>query len=127
MKNCATCPKLIKNGYTKCFECNSKQDPVSDNEIPYHKETIPKCVRNALWINFHGKLREGKCGCCKRETISIGNFHCGHIIAEANGGSTTLDNMIPICPLCNTSSGKCNMLDFIKYNLHYGLTEIDFL
>ena len=48
MKNCATCPKLIKNGYTKCCECNNKQDPVSDNEIPYHKETIPKCVRNAL-------------------------------------------------------------------------------
>lgn len=122
MKTCSTCPKLIKNSYTHCFECNNKEEPASDSEIPYHKETIPKCVRNALWINFHGSQREGKCGCCKRETISIGNFHCGHIQAEVNGGRTTLDNMIPICPLCNLSMRTHNLNDFVKkYNLHYGL------
>jgi len=48
-----------------------------DNEKEIKREPIPKCVRNALWINYFKKLREGKCQCCLRETISIGNFHAG--------------------------------------------------
>ena len=52
----------------------------------------------------------------------MGNFHAGHILAEANGGKTTLDNLIPLCALCNTSMGTYNVFDFItKFNLHYGL------
>jgi len=89
---------------------------------PYKKETIPKTVRNCLWINYFKESREGKCCCCKRETISIGNFHAGHIIAESNGGKTSLDNLRPICMLCNTSMQRSNMDDFItRYNLNYGL------
>jgi 5-methylcytosine-specific restriction endonuclease McrA len=132
MKTCKGCSKLVKNSYNYCFKCNDiekhtekevKEDNSSDIEvIPYKKETIPKCVRNALWINFFGDKREGKCQCCKRETISIGNFHAGHIVAEINGGSTSLENLTPLCQLCNTSMGRYNVQDFItKYNLHFGL------
>ena len=91
-------------------------------ETVYKKEPIPKCVRNALWINYFGDSRTGKCLMCKRESISLSCFQAGHIIAEANGGKCSLDNLKPVCQLCNTSSGKMNMEDFIqKYNLHYGL------
>ena len=103
---------------------SQKEDTSSEPEHPEiaKRENIPKCVRNALWINFFKTEREGKCRCCLRETISIGNFHAGHIKAHANGGSTTLDNLVPICALCNTSMGKHDLKDFIiKYNLHYGL------
>ena len=103
-----------------------KDDTTSeqDNEKEIKREPIPKCVRNALWINYFKKLREGKCQCCLRETISIGNFHAGHIKAHANGGSSSLDNLVPICMLCNTSMGKYDLNEFItKYNLHYGLDE----
>ncbi len=62
------------------------------------------------------------CQCCLREEISIGNFHAGHILAHVNGGLSTLDNLVPICMLCNTSMGAYNLNDFIKkYNLHHGL------
>ena len=128
MKKCGTecCKNLVKNSYTKCYECNSKvvkEDSGSEPEAtPYVKQTIPKTVRNCLWINYFKDNREGKCCCCKRETISIGNFHAGHIIAEINGGKTTLDNMRPICMLCNTSMQRSNMDEFIvRYNLNYGL------
>ena len=91
-------------------------------ETVYKKEPIPKCVRNALWINYFGDSRTGKCLMCKRESISLSCFQAGHIITEANGGKCSLDNLKPVCQLCNTSSGKMNMEDFIqKYNLHYGL------
>jgi 5-methylcytosine-specific restriction endonuclease McrA len=86
------------------------------------RESIPKCVRNALWINYFKDSRISKCQCCLREEISIGNFHAGHILAHVNGGLSTLDNLVPICMLCNTSMGAYNLNDFIKkYNLHHGL------
>ena len=86
------------------------------------REPIPKCVRNALWINYFKKLREGKCQCCLRETISIGNFHAGYIKAHVNGGSSSLDHLVHICMLCSTSMSKHDLNEFIaKYNLHHRL------
>ena len=126
MKKCENCNNLVKNSYVKCFDCNSKdrkEDSGSEPDTPYRKENIPKTVRNALFINYFGNNREGKCQMCKRETISISCFQAGHIISEANGGKVTLDNLRPVCQLCNTSSGKMNMDEFIsKYNLTYTLT-----
>jgi len=128
MKNCASCNNKIKNSYTFCYECNNKKDnnsvSFSSSETIYKKESIPKTVRNCIWLNYFSNEREGKCQCCLRETISIMNFHAGHIKAEANGGTTTLDNLKPICMLCNCSSQKQDMHEFIlKYNLHWGLKD----
>jgi hypothetical protein len=123
-----TCPKCninkVKNSYEMCFTChNNKEESSSeiDKDQPVKRESIPKTVRNALWINyFKEDSRTGKCQCCLREIISISNFNCGHIVAHANGGKTTLDNLVPICTLCNTSMSTYNLKDFIKkYNLHY--------
>ena len=142
MKICQKCNiNKIKNSYQQCYTCNIKDDTSSEQdfherdlmpeqpeglslekEITHAREPIPKCVRNALWINFFKNQRQGFCQCCLRETISIGNFHAGHIKAHANGGSTTLDNLVPICMLCNTSIGKHDLNEFIiKYNLHFGI------
>ena len=133
-KNTCPCGKPITKGYfKKCYECNVKDKVDSDDEdttknddvIPYKKMTIPKTVKNCLWINYFGDKRVGVCACCLREPITINNFHAGHIKSEKEfgPGSTTLDNLAPICPLCNLSMGTAHMIDdFIKkYNLHYGL------
>ena len=125
MKTCEICKmKKIKNGYRMCYECNKKDDTTSDPETteqPYKKEQIPKCVRNALWINFFKDSRVGLCLCCKREPITISNFHAGHIKAEKNGGKTSLENLKPICPMCNLSMATQDMNEFIsRYNLHFG-------
>jgi len=128
MKICPICTKnQIKNSYQQCFECCKKDDISikSDDDISsYKKETIPKTVRNCLWINYFDDSRTGKCQCCLRENISIDNYAVGHINAEINGGKTSLENLVPICTLCNTSMGRYNMEVFIKkYNLHYRLTK----
>ena len=62
------------------------------------------------------------------DDISFSNFHCGHIISHANGGETIIDNLKPICMLCNTSMGTMNMEEFIcqygfKNNEHYRLDK----
>ena len=129
MKICPKCNIFkVKNSYEMCYTChnfknddtNSEADKDPEKEAPLKRESIPKCVRNALWINFFKDSRVGKCQCCLREQITIGNFHAGHIKAHANGGSSSLDNLVPICMLCNTSSGKYDLNEFIlKYNLPF--------
>ena len=42
------------------------------------------------------------------------SFHCGHIVAEANGGQLKMDNLKPICSSCNSSMGMTNMVVFMK-------------
>jgi len=42
------------------------------------------------------------------------SFHCGHVIAEKNGGSIEIANLRPICQSCNSSMGTTNMDVFVK-------------
>jgi len=132
MKICPKCNifKIKNNSYDVCYTChNFKNDDTSSEtdqhpkeQQVYKRESIPKCVRNALWINYFKDSRTGMCQCCLREQITIGNFNCGHIVAHANNGPSSLENLVPICTLCNTSMGKYDLKEFIKkYNLHYGL------
>ena len=131
MKPCSSpnCINKVKNSYTYCYDCNIKNKDEnssisSGSETIYKKESIPKTLRNCLWINYFDDKRSGKCRCCLREEISIDNYHVGHVIAEINGGKTTLDNLIPLCMLCNTSIQRQNVYDFIKkYNIHHGVKE----
>ena len=132
MSKTCTCGKPITKGYfKKCYECNVKEKVDSDEEevkpddtIPYKKMTIPKTVKNCLWINTYGDSRIGKCKICLREDVSLSSFQACHILAEKNGGSCALDNLMVGCALCNSSMGTVNALDFIKtYNLHFGLKK----
>ena len=72
MKTCSSCPKLIKNGYTLCYECNGKEDSASDTEVIVKRESIPKCVRNAVWRHQNNNKMEAKCICCRVETVTVG-------------------------------------------------------
>lgn len=86
------------------------------------KEKIPATVRNAVWIKYIGELHNAKCFCCNIEPITKGNFNCGHIISEKNGGKVHLDNLRPICCLCNSSMGVMNMFEFME---KYGFVNSD--
>ena len=73
------------------------------------KKRIPSAVRNIVWDNnISPELKIGNCYVCNSK-ISFSNFHCGHIIAEKDGGTIELNNLKPICMLCNTSMGTTNM------------------
>lgn len=134
-KSCAKCNKLFTTAtsYKYCYECNISNktleeidDRLSDEDLdkyqPYIKEKIPKAVRNSLWrIYFKNKIT-GLCQCCLIEKISYASFHSGHIKSERSGGSTSLDNLKPVCMMCNLSMGQMDMNEFIKkYNMHYRL------
>jgi len=79
------------------------------------KKTIPKHVKTIVWDTYIGADKAiAACCCCLFTEISIRNFHCGHVISEANGGDLTIQNLRPICAPCNLSMGKRSMNEFTK-------------
>jgi len=86
----------------------------------YKKKSIPLSLKALVWNKYIGEEKGiGYCQCCRKNIIKQISFHCGHIVSERNGGSTTLNNLIPLCQTCNLSMGRQNMNDFVKkYGFH---------
>ena len=79
------------------------------------KKTIPKPLKIKVWNTYIGEnIGKAKCLCCKHIDITQLIFECGHIIAEANGGEISLNNLRPICSTCNKSMRTLNMNEFIN-------------
>ena len=79
------------------------------------KKAIPKTLKRLVWNKYIGEtIGKAKCLCCNLTDITQMSFHCGHIVAEANGGQLIVDNLRPICQSCNSSMGTINMDDFTK-------------
>ena len=80
-----------------------------------YRERISKPLRKRVWKKRNGKLLEGKCYCCRNE-VDYDSFECGHIQAVFYGGATTVDNLEPICKICNRDMGTENLEVFIRNN-----------
>ena len=79
------------------------------------KQPISSTIKRLVWnTNICEEKGKSKCLCCKSTDISQMSFHCGHIIAESNGGETIVSNLKPICQNCNSSMGTINMNEFMK-------------
>ena len=81
----------------------------------YIKKKIPAALRAAVW-NTHVGEEFGRVPCpvCKTNNITQLNFNCGHVIAEANGGTASVENLLPICGTCNSSMGSMNLHKFTR-------------
>ncbi len=88
----------------------SKEPPKKDvkrtrkNNKKYKKQTIPKAVREQVWVKNFGKCFEHKCyiSWCDN-LINVYDFHIGHDKPESKGGTLEIDNLKPICSRCNLS------------------------
>jgi hypothetical protein len=77
------------------------------------KKSIPKVVKDLSWNKWIGEdVARAKCMCCSVNEIKMSSFHCGHVIAEANGGKLSIENLKPICSACNLSMRTENMDEF---------------
>lgn len=75
-------------------------------------ESIPKTIKALVWNEYIGEDKGiGACYVCQSKLDSK-HFECGHIKAKVKGGSDTIDNLRPVCSLCNKSIGTKNMNDF---------------
>lgn len=83
----------------------------------YKKKSISHVLKRRVWAAHIGEeVGKTKCLCCKLTDITQLTFHCGHIVAEKNGGSTTVENMLPICQSCNSSMGTQNLYSYMAAN-----------
>jgi hypothetical protein len=79
------------------------------------KKPISATVKRLVWnTNIGEEIGKSKCLCCHSTDITQLSFHCGHIVAESNGGELIVSNLRPICQNCNSSMGTKNMNDFMK-------------
>ena len=96
-----------------------------DNSKPKKnkRKYIPKAVKESVWKKYISQTElKGNCfiGCGTK--LQINNFEVGHVIALSNGGKNTIENLRPICSLCNKSMGASNMDNFI---LDFGFKDTD--
>jgi hypothetical protein len=88
------------------FVVGTSTTPVASTErniLKKRKPKIKQAHRQAVWRSEFPHQLDAICGVCKYSAISAFRFHCGHIIAAANGGSDHVSNLRPICDLCNQS------------------------
>lgn len=84
-------------------------------EVKPKKKTISAAMKRLVWnTNIGEEIGKEKCVCCKSTDITQMSFHCGHIIAEINGGETIVSNLKPICQNCNSSMATKNMNEFME-------------
>lgn len=90
------------------------------------KKSVPKVVKDLTWQKWIGdEVAKAKCLCCGINEIKMNSFHCGHVVAEAMGGPTTVDNLRPVCATCNLSMRTQNMEKFKgQYALGQGVKDV---
>jgi 5-methylcytosine-specific restriction endonuclease McrA len=127
--NCPKCNKPFRDNcdlrrhVNKKFSCTREQvqkvstipqqpQTIPTEQITYKKKNIPKALREQVWIKYNDNTLKMKCHVqwCNN-TIDVFNFHVGHNIPESKGGSTTLENLRPICSRCNLSMSNDYSID----------------
>jgi 5-methylcytosine-specific restriction endonuclease McrA len=93
---------------------NEIQEPTT-----YQKAHIPKALREQVWIQYYGTVFHNKCPTCWcQNRVNVFDFQVGHNVPESKGGSTTIDNLIPICGRCNLSMS--NTYTFDEWSATFG-------
>ena len=89
--------------------------------IPYQEIPVAlEAVKSHIWDHYIGRhINEHRCLCCKKAYIRNTDFVTGHVISEANGGTLEINNLRPICAVCNNGMGKMNMVDYVKKYGYY--------
>lgn len=77
-----------------------------------YRGKIYKPVRRSVWNKRNNGNINGFCYVCKKG-IHYDDFECGHVVSVFAGGASTVDNLEPICRMCNSDMG-IEQLDTFK-------------
>tara|TARA_B100000902_G_C26916134_1_gene719341 strand:- start:57 stop:656 length:600 start_codon:yes stop_codon:yes gene_type:complete len=94
-----------------------KRNRNSDKPKPKKKKISPE-MRFKVWEKYVGNKINAKCFCCLSADItpftSYKTFQAGHIKSEYNGGDISLENLLPICKICNVHMSTTNWDDYVN-------------
>ena len=84
-----------------------KQRSTVVTNVVTEKATIPKALREQVWVTYAGRVFQRRClvAWCQN-TMTVFDFHVGHDVPESHGGATEISNLRPICARCNLSMGS---------------------
>lgn len=92
---------------------DSKKYPTQEKKKS-KRTPIPSAVRKQVWDIWIGSnTMNGECFVCAN-IIQFTNFHCAHVIADAEGGEVSINNLRPTCALCNTSMKTEELFSFME-------------
>jgi 5-methylcytosine-specific restriction endonuclease McrA len=108
--------KKIKSVYLKIVNAKIvKSKPNNKSKPKYKKKKITTALKQKVW-DLHFKRTSAFCKCCSVNIITLNNCHMAHILAEKNGGSTDIYNLVPCCANCNLCMGTQHLEEFKKQN-----------
>lgn len=96
--------------------CTNTKKEVNNNTVEIKKKkAIPKKIRDAVWLKYHGDKDEGVCYSCgeKVKRYNAG-WQCSHVHSESTGGEISVENLRTGCIGCNLSCGDKNLYAFIR-------------
>lgn len=74
------------------------------------RRKIPATVRQQVWAKCNA-ADHGRCYVCDND-LYYKDMECGHVLAHALGGQDTVENLMPVCKMCNRDMGIMNMMDY---------------
>ena len=107
----------VKGSLVNVSKLHSKiwQEIKQQNKNEIKKNKLPKIKKQEIWSKYIGlDIGKTKCLCCNLNYFTQFEFHSGHIIPKSKGGDMNIENLRPICSLCNSSMSDKNMIDFMK-------------
>ena len=109
---CGRCCKKIGETTSSIQEV---QLPVeSAVPVQYTKKKIPDKLRQEVWEKNIGDKFWGNCFTCNMRLCAF-EFSCGHVVSEAEGGATIVQNLKVVCKSCNSKMGTQNMMKFKEH------------
>ena len=87
-----------------------------------YRGKIYKPVRRSVWKKRNSNNIAGNCYVCQKG-IHYDDFECGHIVSVFAGGASSVDNLEPICRMCNSDMGIEHLETFKKMFSANGVTE----
>jgi hypothetical protein len=82
------------------------------------KEAVPEWFKSVIWRKAYGSVEKTQCPVCSMNVISAESYSAGHILAESKGGMMCSENIMPICPECNSQMGTRHLYWFAWH--YYG-------
>ena len=69
-------------------------------------------IKNTVWKQYFPNVTQTNCPVCSQNAISFDNYSLGHIHPKSRCGSNSPNNLIPICPTCNTLMGTQHLYSY---------------
>ena len=89
------------------------------------RRPIPKAKRRAIWIKHIGShIFSADCLSCGSMPIDPFSFESGHVVAHSKGGSDAIDNLVPICSICNKDMGTMDMRQYMRNQFNRVLGKV---